>query len=218
MSVNNTIHRIMWRARKYTVPVIVPLNHFDVSADWDALGVTDEASFLAWLQEFNVAAIVTDMLADMGTGGIERIECNLTNVAILYLVGVTEITSLPDGLIYLNISYGTLTTIPILKNSITELLSIDNSNLTSLPVLPTSLVTLYATNSPVLTTIPTLPATLTSIRIYGSGIPTARLDTLVDEFIAGTLPKVEWYSSGDQPSPGKQALLDDTGNVLSASY
>lgn len=218
MSSNNIIHRIMWRPRKYHVPVIVPLNHFDVSADWGSLGVTDEASFITWLQEFNIAAEVTDMVADLGTGGIVRIECNLTNVPILYLLAVTQIHSLPDGLIYLNIGYSTLTSIPAISNSITEFLSVENGNLVSLPALPTSLLTLYAVNSPLLTTIPTLPATLNAIRIYGSGIPTARLDTLVDEFLAGTLPKIEWYSSGDQPSPGKQALLDDPGNVLTASY
>ena len=212
------------------------------SSQWAAYSVTNQSSFQTWLQNVNnnPSALVVSGFNYAGN----TITAQVQNVRNLLLgnLNFTSIDVVPDGLEVLQIP-STVSTIPTLPSTLKQLNCGSNSNVTTVPTLPSGLTGLTLSQTSNITSIPTLPSSLISLEINGlssiSGLTTlpstltyldiggcnftqSGLDTLVTQFLVGTLPKEYWDSTfqitGNTPSGSNQTLLANTSNVTTANY
>jgi hypothetical protein len=212
------------------------------SSQWAAYSVTNQSSFQTWLQNVNnnPSALVVSGFNYTGN----TITAQVQNVRNLLLgnLNFTSIDVVPDGLEVLQIP-STVSTIPTLPSTLKQLNCGSNSNVTTVPTLPSGLTGLTLSQTSNITSIPTLPSSLISLEINGlssiSGLTTlpstltyldiggcnftqSGLDTLVTQFLVGTLPKEYWDSTfqitGNTPSGSNQTLLANTSNVTTANY
>jgi hypothetical protein len=212
------------------------------SSQWAAYSVTNQSSFQTWLQNVNnnPSALVVSGFNYTGN----TITAQVQNVRNLLLgnLNFTSIDVVPNGLEVLQIP-STVSTIPTLPSTLKQLNCGSNSNVTTVPTLPSGLTGLTLSQTSNITSIPTLPSSLISLEINGlssiSGLTTlpstltyldiggcnftqSGLDTLVTQFLVGTLPKEYWDSTfqitGNTPSGSNQTLLANTSNVTTANY
>jgi hypothetical protein len=212
------------------------------SSQWATYSVTNQSSFQTWLQNVNnnPSALVVSGFNYAGN----TITAQVQNVRNLLLgnLNFTSIDVVPDGLEVLQIP-STVSTIPTLPSTLKQLNCGSNSNVTTVPTLPSGLTGLTLSQTSNITSIPTLPSSLISLEINGlssiSGLTTlpstltyldiggcnftqSGLDTLVTQFLVGTLPKEYWDSTfqitGNTPSGSNQTLLANTSNVTTANY
>ena len=212
------------------------------SSQWAAYSVTNQSSFQTWLQNVNnnPSALVVSGFNYTGN----TITAQVQNVRNLLLgnLNFTSIDVVPNGLEVLQIP-STVSTIPTLPSTLKQLNCGSNSNVTTVPTLPSGLTGLTLSQTSNITSIPTLPSSLISLEINGlssiSGLTTlpstltyldiggcnftqSGLDTLVTQFLVGSLPKEYWDSTfqitGNTPSGSNQTLLANTSNVTTANY
>jgi hypothetical protein len=179
------------------VPVPIPISfNFDITGDWSVQSVTDQASFLSFLQVNNPTASV-NMFNLVGN----KLQANVTDTTFLTLkaMSLTSIDLIPEMAESLNTNSNmTLTVINATLPSTMTSLSIQNNQLTDFP---------------------TIPPSVTNINVAGNSLTTAILDRMAGEFLTGTLPKFAWrsqiQSTGNQPSIGVQTNL--TNNVTTVT-
>ena len=190
-----------------TTTTTSPYN-FDITFNWEDVGVTDAVSFEAFYvngQQGNLFPNPSFVLNSFLMEG-NRIRANVSNMYVVLfnnsiLNSDISVDALPNDLFTLELFYF--------------------DNLTGIFIdFPPNLVNLGIIYSPFITSLPDLPTTLMSISISGLNLDQQTLDDLVDMFILGSVPKNNWNSSNQQttdiPSPSKIALLN--ANVNSVSY
>lgn len=179
------------------VPVLTPTTfNFDVTGDWSVQSVTDQASFLSFLQIDNPTASI-----NMFNFAGNRLQANVTDTTLLILkaMSLTSIDLIPEMAENLNTNSNvTLTAINATIPSTMTSLSIQNNQLTDFP---------------------TIPPSVTNLNVVGNSLTTSVLDRMAGEFLTGTLPKFAWrsqsQSTGDKPSTGVQTNL--TNNVTTVT-
>ncbi len=158
---------------------------------------TTEADFLTWLMDANPNAEIQAGSFSFVNGEVSMMTRGISILALSGGLDVLSITHLPF-MVDLNLSSNTnLTSIPYLRNGLTNL---DTSGCSSL------------------SSLPTLPISLDNLTISECNFTQATLDQLATEFLVGSLPKTKWGSSlqvtTDQPSAGVQAQLTANVNIV----
>jgi hypothetical protein len=193
-----------------TTTTTTSLYNFDITINWEELGVTDVESFETFYkngQQNNLFPSPNFTVNDFLMEG-NRIRANVSN---LFIIQFTT-SGLPSlDLVSIDLIPNTVVSIQILYFNNFNGLNID------FHLGLTSLLLIY---NPLISSIPTLPSTLNAISVVGCNFDQQGLDNLVDQFMVGNLPKNSWNSrnqqTGDIPSPSKITLI--TLNVNSYQY
>ena len=160
---------------------------------------TTEADFLTWLMDANPNA------------EIQAGSFSFVNGEVSMMTRGISILDLSGGLDVLSITH-----LPFMV----DLKLSSNTNLTSIPYLRNGLTNLDTSGCSSLSSLPTLPISLDNLTISECNFTQATLDQLASEFLQGTLPKTRWSSNSqdttDQPSAPVQAQL--TANVTTATF
>ncbi|MBF6607131.1 MAG: hypothetical protein ITG00_00135 [Flavobacterium sp.] len=166
--------------------------NFDMTFDWSGeLGITDQASF-----EYIYAGPVTNFIMEGN-----RIRCVVGESwpGAIQEPNTELIQAWPANTNFIQLTGYQGASLPDAPANGYDFLIHGAPNLAALPVITPAISAVTFENCPLITE--------------------AQMDAAVDQFLTGTLPKGGWYSEDSTPpSAGKQALLTDINNCLSASF
>jgi hypothetical protein len=186
------------------------LYNFDITINWEELGVTDVESFETFYKNGQQNNLFPSPNFTVNNFLIEgnRIRANVSNLFVIQFTA--------SGFPSLD-----LVSIDAIPNTVISIEILFFNNFNGLNIdFHLGLGTLLLVFNPLISSIPNLPSTLSAISVVGCNFNQQGLDDLVDQFMIGNLPKNTWNSqsqqTGDIPSPSKITLI--TSNVNTYQY
>lgn len=201
----------------YNQPELESIDAFPADINSIAIDGVDTASIQS-LPVFNNASELTFLRCP----NLEFME-DFSNSVRFYNVSASPllVPVFNNGITNINYSFMPITAIPVVPNSVTNLIFQQCQNLsdtTAISTLP-NLVYLSVAFNPLIHILH-IPQSVVTLYLQYCNFNQSELNVLADEFLLGVLPKNIWNSNtqqtGAQPSAPKQALL--TANVTSVTF